>query len=396
MKRIHVMHVINRLEIGGAERVLCALIGQMDPLTTRTSVATLLDGGSLKESVVAQGIEVHSLGMSRRAPNPYALVQLAKHLAHQRPTLVVTWLYHSNLIGGVAARMAGGIPVVWNIRHSTLQSRIPNRMTRLVNWSAARVSHWVPSRTVFVAHAAQQSHALGGYDTQRSSVVVNGFDPSLFRLDPSARASVQHELGLPAGTPLVGLFGRFHVDKGHENFAKAAGLIHRYRPDVHFLLCGQDVTPTNSQLTAWLEREQVASHCHLLGQRSDLPRLTASLDVQVSSSLTEALSNVIGEAMACGVPCAVTNVGDSALLVGDTGRVVPPQDPIALGQACVALLNQPQAAREALGLRCRRQILENFSFDRMVARHFELWGDVCGQQIRRRETTDSSADRMAA
>src|SRR5580704_5466022 len=112
MKRLHVMHLINSLEIGGAERVLCALVNQIDPATTQTSVVTLLDGGPLKDTLVKQGIGVYSLGMSRRVPTPGAIVKLARYLAQQRPSLLVTWLYHSNLIGGLAARIAGDIPVV--------------------------------------------------------------------------------------------------------------------------------------------------------------------------------------------------------------------------------------------------------------------------------------------
>ena len=156
MKRLHVVHLINSLEIGGAERVLCALVGQIDPATTRTSIVTLLDGGPLKTMLVEQGIDVHSLGMSRRLPSPGAVVHLAKQLACRQPALLVTWLNHSNLIGGLAARMVGRIPVVWNIRHSTLQARIPTATgPRLVNWCAARLSPLASrSHTVFVGHAA--------------------------------------------------------------------------------------------------------------------------------------------------------------------------------------------------------------------------------------------------
>ncbi len=134
MKRLHITHVIGSLDVGGAERVLCSLLAQIDPATTTTSVITLLDGGALKGRLVEQGIDVHSLGMSRHFPQPGVVVQLARHLSRRRPAVVVTWLYHSNLIGGLAARMAGGMPVVWNIRHNTLQAPLAKRSTRWVNW----------------------------------------------------------------------------------------------------------------------------------------------------------------------------------------------------------------------------------------------------------------------
>ena len=112
MTRFNVVHVINSLEIGGAERVLCALVGQTDPCVTKTTIITLVDGGPLKTMLTEEGIDVHSLGMSRRIPSPGAVVQLAKQLALRKPALVVTWLNHSNLIGALAARLVGGIPAI--------------------------------------------------------------------------------------------------------------------------------------------------------------------------------------------------------------------------------------------------------------------------------------------
>jgi glycosyltransferase involved in cell wall biosynthesis len=396
MKRLNVVHVITSLEIGGAERVLCALVGQTDPAATKTSIITLLDGGPLKSMLVEEGIDVHSLGMSRRLPSPGAVVQLAKQLARRQPAIVVTWLNHSNLVGGLAARLVGGIPVVWNVRQSTLQASVPNRKTRCVARCTAWLSRAVPSHTVFVGHAAQYHHIQAGYDRRQCRVIYNGFNDTIFRPNPSARAEVRQELGLACDVPLVGLFGRFCADKDHENFVRAAAAIHHRLPHVHFLLCGSGVTPNNRQLTDWLQRQQIAAQCHLLGPRSDIPRLTASLDVQVSSSLSEALPNVIGEAMACGVPCAVTDVGDSARLVGDIGRVVPPANASALAAACVDLLEQPPAAQQILRSRCRRHILEHFSFDRMVSQHFELWGDLCGQTVHRRPPAEPAIERKVA
>jgi glycosyltransferase involved in cell wall biosynthesis len=395
MKRLRVTHVIGSLDFGGAERVLCALLSQIDPAATHASVVTLLDGGALKGLLVQQGIEVQSLGMSRRVPQPGAILQLAKLLARRQPDVVVTWLYHSNLIGGVAARMVG-MPVVWNIRHNTLEVPLAKRSTRWVNWCGARLSRWVPAQTVYVGHAARQSHALAGYDTRRARVIHNGFDTNVFHPDPAARADVRQELGIAGDAPLVGLFGRFHADKDHENFARAAGLIHRRLPHVHFLLCGGGVTADNRQLTLWLRQQQIAGQCHLLGPRTDMPRLTASLDVQVSSSLTEALPNVVGESMACGVPCVVTNVGDSALLVGDTGRVVPPGNSEALAQACVDLIERSASERPRIEARCRRHVVEHFSFDRMVSRHFALWGEMAGRSITRRTPQETLVEKVAA
>jgi glycosyltransferase involved in cell wall biosynthesis len=304
-------------------------------------------------------------------------------------------LYHSNLIGGLAARLCG-LPVVWNIRHSVLEAHTQKRLTRLVGWSGARLSHRVPAAVVFVAQAARDHHVRHGYAAQPSRVIPNGFDITVFRPDAAARMEVRQELGLTPGCPLVGLFGRFHADKDHATFVRAAGQIHALRPDVHFLLTGTDVDAANADLVSLLERAGVLGHCHLLGPRPDMARLAASLDLQVSSSLSEAMPNVIGEAMACGVPCVVTDVGDSALLVGETGQVVPRGDSAALAARCLKLLALPDTIRRSLGALARERIMENFSFKQMVIRHSQLWNEAAGDAAGRPESPIAVCDSVKA
>ena len=216
-------------------------------------------------------------------------------------------------------------------------------LTRLIGWSSAGLSPWLPQRIVFVSQAARTLHAAAGFADQRAIVIPNGFDPTVFRPDADARRSVRHELQLADECPLVGLFGRFHPDKDHENFVRAAARIRAQLPETRFLLCGTNVDDGNAELVDRLEQADLRDVCRLLGPRDDMPRLTASLDVQLSSSATEAMPRVVGEAMACGVPCVVTDVGDSALLVGRTGRVVPPGDDQALAESCLELLRMPAA-----------------------------------------------------
>src|SRR6185503_9929721 len=131
--------------------------------------------------------------------------------------------------------------------------------------------------------------------------------------------------------PLIGLVGRFDPQKDHRNFIAAAAILHRSCPDVHFLLCGDNVTWENAKLRGWIEETGLRKQYRLVGRRQDMARLTAALDIGTSSSsYGEGFPNVIGEAMSCGVPCVVTDIGDSALIVGQTGRVVPAQNPEAL------------------------------------------------------------------
>lgn len=370
---LSITHVIGSLDVGGAERALCSLAASIDPALAEMKIVALISGGALADSARRQGIEVETLSMRPGRPNPSSVVRLARRLRADRPDLVVTWMYHANLIGGLAAKLADRIPVVWNIRHTWLDPRRSKRLTRWVARAGGALSQRVPDAVVYVAHAAQESHAKLGYACPSSQVIPNGFDLDEFRPDPAARWEVRKELEVAPTTELVGLVGRFHPDKDHGTFLAAAARVRRSHPSARFLLCGEGVTPENRQLGAWADRNGVRDACRFLGPREDVPRLAAALDVAVCSSLTEAFPRAVGEAMACGVPCVVTDVGDAAHLVGNTGRVVSTGDPAALAGAVHEILALDEAARGALGRLARERVAREFSHERVVARHWDLW-----------------------
>ena len=156
-------------------------------------------------------------------------------------------------------------------------------------------------------------------------VIPNGFDLETCRPDSAARESVRNELQIPEDAPVIGLVARFNPQKDHRTFIQAARLLHNDRPDVRFVLCGAQVSWDNQALVRWIEEGGVRKQVYLLGRRNDIPRLTASFDIAASSSsFGEGFPNVLGEAMSCGVPCVTTDVGGSALIVGQNGMVVPP------------------------------------------------------------------------
>jgi glycosyltransferase involved in cell wall biosynthesis len=376
-RRPKITHVIGSLGVGGAERGLVNLVSRVDPALAEMKIVALIPGGALTEPLRQRGISIETLSMRPGFPDPLAVLRLARHLRQDRPDVVVTWMYHANLIGGLAARLAGDIPVVWNIRHTVLAADRSKRLTRWVARAGGLLSRRIPDRIVFVAHAAWAHHAALGYGRDKSLVIPNGFDLDAFRPDPAARDDVRRELGLAHSTTLVGLIGRFHPDKDHRTFLAAAGRIHRERPDVRFVLCGTGVCASNPRLTAWADAFGVRKVVHFLGCRDDVPRVAAALDLAVCSSRTEAFPQAIGEAMACGLPCVVTDVGDAALLVGANGRVVPPGDEVSLSQACLELLALGEPQRLALGRAARRRIAEHFALDHVLSRHLAVWREAC-------------------
>jgi glycosyltransferase involved in cell wall biosynthesis len=181
---------------------------------------------------------------------------------------------------------------------------------------------------------------------------------------------------------LVGLIGRLHPHKDHRTFVRAAQFVAKRFPNAHFLGAGEEQTYSAIDLWSWVSEAGLRDRFHWLGVRRDVAAIDASLDVLVCSSTTEGFPNVVGEAMACGVPCVATDVGESAEVVGDTGRIVPKQDPQRLGEAIVELLRMSRAERIALGERARARVVERYDIHRIVARYRELWNELARTVVR--------------
>lgn len=376
--RVRVVHVINSFEFGGAEAMLCNLLLRADRDRFAVSVVSLIDTLSVAGPVLDAGIPLVTMGMRAGVPDPRGVARLASHLRRVRPAVVQTWMDHSNLIGGLAARLAGPARVVWGVHHSDHVRGVAKRTTLMTVAACAALSRRVPARVVFCSRHASTLYARRGFAAAKLTVIPNGFDTAAFRPDPAARAAIRREIDVAPDAPLIGLAARFDPFKDHPTFLQAAARLVRVRPDARFLLCGTKVDAGNAELTGQIAALGLTAHCRLLGTRRDMPRVYAALDVAASSSISEAFPLTLGEAMACGVPAAATNVGDSALIVGPTGRIVPPRDPAALAAAWADLLALPRAAREQLGADARRRVVELFDLGSVTRQYESLYAGLAG------------------
>lgn len=338
------------------------------------NVVCLLDRGALAPRLELSGVPVTSLGTSARFPNPLVTLQLARHLRVLRPDIVQTWLYQSDLVGGLAARLAGRRHVVWNLRAADLSPSESHPLTRVIVRMCAALSATVPARIICCAESVAEVHHRLGYDADRMTVICNGVDLSQFRPDAEARRQVRNELGLPADSPLVGLIARFHPQKDHETFFSAVQALLRIRPDVHFVLAGQRVDAREPELAALLRRHEIDGRVHLLGERHDVPRICAALDLATSSSAWgEGFPNVLCEAMACEVPCVATDAGDAKLIIGDTGRIVARRDYQGLCAAWLDLLALDCAERGRLGRAARDRVVRHYDQRTSTERYAQIY-----------------------
>jgi glycosyltransferase involved in cell wall biosynthesis len=357
--------IINSLNVGGAEVMLLKLLEQLSS-KIEFKVISLTNIGPVGYRIQDLGISVSSLGMPKGAINLPSFSRLLKLLAEDKPDIVHTWLYHADLIGGLAARLAGVPVVIWNIRHSNFSGET-KKTTKLVALICAYLSRVLPNYIQCCSVKARDIHVKLGYLSNKIAVIPNGFDLSSYRPDMTSKVSVKKELNIDLNNPLVGLIARFNPQKNHIGFIQAAKKLHQDKPHVHFLLAGRGVDQTNSQIVAAIHEANIENVTHLLGERDDIPRLMASLDVLVSaSSYGEAFPNVLGEAMACGVPCVATDVGDSAYIIGDTGKLVLSGNMHALADALDELLTLPENERLQLGKHARVRVAQNFEISKVA------------------------------
>lgn len=366
---MRIVFIITGLSTGGAEMMLFKLLERLDRQRFDPYVISLIGLGDLAPRIAALGISVEAIDMSPGVPSPSGFFRLVKTLKRLRPDVVHTWMYHADLLGGIAARLAGISSVGWCIRNSNIDRDKTKFSTRIVVSLCAAISSRVPSHILSCSEQARQAHVALGYAAEKMLVVPNGFDLARFKPDQVARHRIRAELNITDQTPLVGLIGRFDPQKNHVGFIEVAGMLHRAMPDVHFVLAGKGIDGGNAVLMHAITQAGVAAHTHLLGLRNDISELMAALDVLTSSSYGEAFPNVLGEAMACGVPCVVTDVGDSAYIVGDTGRVVESGDMVGLAVALGDLLALLPQERAALGERARARVAEYFEIGAVVRRY---------------------------
>jgi glycosyltransferase involved in cell wall biosynthesis len=365
------MHTITGLSTGGAEMMLYKLLRSMDRERFSPVVVSLVDIGAIGARIDALGVPVHALGMSPGSVSPRALRALVRLIASCRPAIVQGWMYHSNLAASLATPLARvGAPVLWNIRASLDGFEREKRTTAAVIRLGALVSP-ATAGIVYNSHSSARQHEAIGYRASRTEVIPNGFDCGEFRPDPAGRSELRAAERIDADAILVGCIGRDHPVKDHGTFLAAAAIAHRADARLRFLLAGAGMDTANAVLGRTIRDHGLAGHVHLLGERGDMPRVTAALDIACSSSAWgEGFPNVLGEALACGVPCVATDVGDSARIVGDCGSVVPVRSPEALARGILSLARLEPAQRQALGARGRGRVSQDYSLE-AVARRYE-------------------------
>jgi glycosyltransferase involved in cell wall biosynthesis len=359
MNKIKITHLITGLNTGGAETMLYRLLCGYNRTRFVMDVISLTDIGSIGERIQDLKIPVYSLEIRKNLFLLSDLVRLIRILKKNQPDVLQTWMYHANFIGSLVIPFLKDTILIWNITRSYLQFGITKHSTFYIAKFCSYLSHFFPKKIICCAKSTVNFHVKFGYCKIKMLVIPNGFDLSIFKPDYLSYLSVRKELNLSKSDVIVGMIARFHPDKDYANFIKAAKMIVQDVENVNFVCCGKSVDWQNLELKDLIESVGLRERFHLIGERDDIPRLLAAFNLLISSSLTEGFSNAIGEAMACGTPCVVTDVGDSAEIVVDRDCLVPSADSQALADAVKRILSMDSKQREKLK-KIGRNHIQNF------------------------------------
>lgn len=354
--------------------MLCQLLESLPVSQFEQSVVSLRGEGVMSARVRAASAQLTHLNMAPRLPNPLALLRLCNVIRRTGPHVVQSWMYHANAAASICVRIRSQqTPVIWGIRAS-LHALHDYPLTARTGIRLGRVLSERPWGIIYNSKVAREQHTYFGYAARNARTIPNGIDCAKFVPDAHARVRVRSELSVPDDVALIGLFARYDPMKNHAGFMDAARRLIGVQPGVHFILAGEHMNQANATLVRLMKDMGLSGKVSLLGERSDCNKLMAAVDIACSSSsYGEGFPTAVAEAMACAVPCVVTDVGDSAYVIGDTGYVVHPRDPVALSEAWIRLLRAGTGGREVLGRLARERVTKLFDLASMVHSYEELY-----------------------
>jgi glycosyltransferase involved in cell wall biosynthesis len=371
-----VCHVITALGTGGAEMMLWKLLAASERLREGATVISLRDAGTVGPRIRALGVPVEEVGIGG-GPGPGHLRRLRAAVRSARPDAVQGWMYHGDLAALFGAQGTGR-PVLWNIRQSLGRLADEKPGTAFVIRAGALLSRRARV-IVYNSRVSAAQHERLGYAVDRTRLLPNGFDVHRFRPDPGAGERLRHRIGAPPHARIVGMIARFHPMKDHANFLAAMGRLLPADPSLHVVLAGTGVVASNEQFARLMPGEPWRARIHALGEETDVAALLAGLDVcALSSSRSEGFPNVVGEALACAVPCVVTDCGDAAEVLGEAGEVVAPEDPLAFAVAVRRLLDLTPEVLVHLGNAGRERIMRDYAIESVARRYEALYEEVAG------------------
>lgn len=371
---IRVVHVITDLQTGGAERFLSILAPALIRTGVDTSVIALSGEGGFAPELRAAGVMVRELKVRKGAPDPRGLFRLLSSLRTIRPSVVHSWMYHSDLVATAAHALGAKWKLAWNIRCSTVRFDRYPALTRGTVWMLARLSR-APDVVVTNSRVAIAAHETLGYRPRQWKVIPNAVDVERFVARPELRDVLRSDLGIGADRLAVGMVARFDAMKDHSTFLRAVSILRRRDPRVIGVLIGPGYEHSNSELSSAIEELELQEHIRLAGPRNDVDKLMNALDVFALCSFGEGFPNALAEAMASGIPSVAT-------AVGDVMNILPEPElgfPIGDAEAAADRIQLALTDRQRYAVIGRQRIIEHYGLDSVASEYASLYQQLAGR-----------------
>ena len=370
-ERIRICFLIRRLRGGGAARQLVELVKGLDKSRFEVTLITFYGGGALLLEVESvEGVACVDLRKQNRWEFIAFFQRLLAAVQNVRPQVIVGYSPDANLLSLLIRLYLGSGKVIWTIANARPDFRLLSWRARFVYWAQGALSRF-PDQYISNSRAGSEHYVGRGFDPAKMNVIYNGFDTEHFRPNVDG-GRVRAQWRVRQDETLIGIVGRLYPVKDHTTFCRAASLLVQKRRGIRFVCVGDGPAGYRQGLEQLCQELGLEEVVVWAGTRTDMPAVYDAFDLYTSSSDSEGLPNALGEAMACGVPCVATDVGDSAFLLGETGVVVSPKDPQALAEAWCTLLERIASNGASLGTEARRRIMLHFSHEKLVTRTTDL------------------------
>ncbi len=355
-----IVHVItNFAGVGGAEMMLARLIQQTQDQYKHVIIA-LMKTSDVYAETLSRCQSHYALGWN--GLNTLGTIAKLRHLIKSiSPKTVQCWMYHANVLTSLSCIGLSQKPYIfWGIHHSLASPKEESLSTKIA-LAMSKVLAQQPKGVIYCAHSSLQQHQNFGLKNNNVQVIANGVFLDKFQPNPDL-----HE-------PLViGFAGRYHMAKGYPYLFETMSLLKAHR--IVFKIAGSGASLDNPEVKALFEQYQLdAQKVHLLDQVADMPAFYQSVDAFLMTSITEGFPNVLVEAMASGLPCISTDVGDAKYIVDQLGAIVPPRDPEALANAILDYVHSSQAEKLQLKQASRARVEQHFSIESVSQQYLEMW-----------------------
>jgi len=373
--KIRVSFLVRSLDVGGAEVQLSAIARGLDPERFEVSVIHFYAGGALEQELSDAGVNLYCLDKTGRwdlLPFFFRLLRIIRKL---RPAVLHSFLGISNILAALMKLLTPRLRVIWGIRASNMDLTNYD-ITWRISFVLERLLSRYPDRIVSNSQAGADYILEQEFSGRRLEVVPNGIESKISSTDADARQRLRAEWGIPPEQKLIGMIARLDPMKDHMTFLRAAARLLAKRNDTQFVCVGGDGLTDRKRLRDFADELHIADKIVWAGYRADIGTVHSAIDLHTScSAFGEGFSNSIAETMASGIPNVVTDVGDSAYIVGEFGAVVPPGSPTLLAQSWDELLSLTIEERQILVANCRQRIRDNFSHHRMTERMTAIYGE---------------------